>query len=59
MPKGVPVATVAIGNAYNAGLLAVSILAQSDSQLLEKMIIYKENIATESRAKNNQPQFTK
>jgi 5-(carboxyamino)imidazole ribonucleotide mutase len=59
MPKGVPVATVAIGNAYNAGLLAVSILAQSDRQLLEKMIIYKENIATESRAKNNQPQFTK
>lgn len=59
MPKGVPVATVAIGNAYNAGLLAVCILAQSDRQLLEKMIIYKENIATESRAKNNQPQFTK
>jgi phosphoribosylcarboxyaminoimidazole (NCAIR) mutase len=33
MPKGVPVATVAIGNAANAGLLAVRILAAADSQL--------------------------
>ena len=33
MPKGVPVATVAIGNAANAGLLAVRMLAASDAQL--------------------------
>ena len=33
MPKGVPVATVAIGNAANAGLLAVRMLAASDSKL--------------------------
>jgi phosphoribosylaminoimidazole carboxylase len=37
MPKGVPVATVAIGNAANAGLLAVRILAAQDSELLRKM----------------------
>ena len=33
MPKGVPVATVAIGNAANAGLLAVRVLAAADPQL--------------------------
>lgn len=42
MPKGVPVATVAIGNAMNAGLLAVRILAASDPKLLDKMLKYQE-----------------
>jgi len=37
MPKGIPVATVAIGNATNAGLLAVRILGASNSILLQKM----------------------
>jgi 5-(carboxyamino)imidazole ribonucleotide mutase len=37
MPRGVPVATVAIGNAQNAGLLAVQILATSDAVLFEKL----------------------
>jgi phosphoribosylaminoimidazole carboxylase PurE protein len=37
MPRGVPVATVAIGNAQNAGLLAVQILATSDPALLERL----------------------
>lgn len=37
MPKGVPVATVAIDNAYNAGLLAAKILATSDAKLLKKI----------------------
>ena len=37
MPAGVPVATVAIGNARNAGLLAVRILAASDPVLLKRM----------------------
>lgn len=37
MPKGVPVATVAVDNAANAGLLAVKILAITDSKLLKKL----------------------
>jgi 5-(carboxyamino)imidazole ribonucleotide mutase len=37
MPAGVPVATVAVGNARNAGLLAVRILAASDDALREQM----------------------
>lgn len=41
MPKGVPVATVAIDNAYNAGILAVSILASTDSALRSKMEKFK------------------
>lgn len=42
MPGGVPVATVAIGNAKNAGLLAIQILATSDPALLERMNAYKK-----------------
>jgi len=41
MPKGVPVATVAIDNAYNAGILAVSILANSDSSIRSKLEKFK------------------
>ena len=41
MPKGVPVATVAIGNAANAGLLALRILASSDSGIQQKMLDYQ------------------
>src|SRR6185312_7140904 len=52
MPAGVPVATVAIGNARNAGLLAVRILATSDPALLQRMLAYQAEIAAESRAKN-------
>ena len=52
MTGGVPVATVAIGQAMNAGLLAVQILATADSDLLQKMLAYKERMAEESRAKN-------
>src|SRR5438128_12389039 len=37
MPRGVPVATVAIGNAMNAGLLAVQILASADRVLLDRV----------------------
>jgi phosphoribosylaminoimidazole carboxylase len=46
MPKGVPVATVAIGNAANAGLLAVRILATSDPELQAKMVAYQEGMTT-------------
>jgi len=41
MPGGVPVATVALNGAKNAGLLAVQILASQNAELLEKMIQYK------------------
>lgn len=44
MPGGIPVATVAIGNAKNAGLLAVQILATSQPDLLEKVIQYRQNM---------------
>ncbi len=44
MPGGVPVATVAIGGAKNAGLLAVQILATADGELMEKMVAYKKDL---------------
>jgi len=48
MPRGVPVATVAIGNAYNAGLLAAQILAAGDGNeakaLATRLDAYKENM---------------
>jgi 5-(carboxyamino)imidazole ribonucleotide mutase len=52
MPSGVPVATVAIGNARNAGLLAVKILATGDAGLASKLRDFKAQMAAESRAKN-------
>lgn len=58
MPPGVPVATVAIGAGKNAGLLAIEILSLSDANLSKKLIDYKEKMAEESRAKNNNPEFT-
>ena len=45
MPGGVPVATVALNGAKNAGLLAAQILGTSDSSLLEKIIAYKKTLA--------------
>ncbi|MBD2017354.1 5-(carboxyamino)imidazole ribonucleotide mutase [Microcoleus sp. FACHB-53] len=45
MPAGIPVATVAIGNAKNAGLLAVQILASHQPELLEKVQQYRHNLA--------------
>ena len=52
MPAGVPVATVAIGGARNAGILAVQILATADEDLQRKLADYKQQIAEQSRAKN-------
>jgi 5-(carboxyamino)imidazole ribonucleotide mutase len=51
MPKGVPVATVAIGasGAANAGLLAVAILATSRPDLRAKLLAYREEIAAAVR----------
>jgi 5-(carboxyamino)imidazole ribonucleotide mutase len=52
MPAGVPVATVAIGNGRNAGLLAVKILAASDSGLRRRLLQFMARQARASRAKN-------
>ncbi|HTX01191.1 MAG TPA: 5-(carboxyamino)imidazole ribonucleotide mutase [Acidimicrobiales bacterium] len=52
MPRGVPVATVAIDGARNAGLLAVRILAAADPALLEAMRAYQLRLAEEVRAKD-------
>lgn len=52
MPKGVPVATVAINNAANAGLLAVRMLSATDSGLRKKLEEYHKKMAEESIRKN-------
>jgi len=51
MPKGIPVATVAIDNADNAALLALRILATFDIKLKQKLELYREKMKTESRSK--------
>jgi 5-(carboxyamino)imidazole ribonucleotide mutase len=51
MPAGVPVATVSIGNARNAGLLAVRILAASDEKLRDRVSAFQESLAELARAK--------
>jgi len=52
MPAGVPVATVAINGAKNAGLLAVEILSLNNKELEEKLISFKIKIKNESLSKN-------
>jgi 5-(carboxyamino)imidazole ribonucleotide mutase len=52
MPAGVPVATVAIGNGKNAGLLAIEILAVHNKSLFKKIQKYKKQLEKESLAKN-------
>ena len=52
MPAGVPVATVSIGGARNAGLLAVRILASSDPVLRSRMQNFQENLEAEVLAKD-------
>jgi 5-(carboxyamino)imidazole ribonucleotide mutase len=51
MPSGVPVATVGIGNARNAGLLAVRILASSDDTLTAAMVEFQASLADVAAAK--------
>ena len=51
MPAGVPVATVAVGGARNAGLLAVRILAASDTDLRARMTAFQGELADKARAK--------
>lgn len=45
MPNGVPVATVALNAAKNAGLLAAQIIGTQDAALMERMITYKQELA--------------
>jgi 5-(carboxyamino)imidazole ribonucleotide mutase len=52
MPAGVPVATVAVGGARNAGLLAVRILAASDAALRERMVRFQADLADSVLAKD-------
>jgi 5-(carboxyamino)imidazole ribonucleotide mutase len=52
MPAGVPVATVAIGNARNAALLAVRMLGIADPDLVAEMSAYQEALNAEAKAKN-------
>jgi 5-(carboxyamino)imidazole ribonucleotide mutase len=51
MPAGVPVATVAVGAARNAGLLAVRILAASDATLQAKMKDFQQDLHAQAKAK--------
>jgi 5-(carboxyamino)imidazole ribonucleotide mutase len=51
MPAGVPVATVAVDNARNAGLLAVRILAASDEALRARMVEFQESLRETAREK--------
>ena len=51
MPAGVPVATVSIGGARNAGLLAVRILAASDPGLQQRMLAFQGELGDTARAK--------
>ncbi|MGI5283877.1 5-(carboxyamino)imidazole ribonucleotide mutase [Nonomuraea polychroma] len=51
MPAGVPVATVAVGGARNAGLLAVRILAASDADLRRRMEEFQEQLREQAYAK--------
>jgi len=55
MPAGVPVATVSVGGARNAGLLAVRILASADAELQERMAGFQEQLADSARAKRHRP----
>jgi len=52
MPAGVPVATVSIGGARNAGLLAVRILATADEQLAARMVSFQRELADGAKAKD-------
>src|SRR5246500_2812807 len=52
MPAGVPVATVSIGGARNAGLLAVRILGSSDAELRARIVAFQEQLADSVRTKD-------
>ena len=51
IPAGIPVATVAVGGARNAGLLAVRILATADEDLRTRMIEFQARLTAQAKAK--------
>ena len=56
MPAGIPVATMALNGAKNAGILALQILALSDPTLMEKMRTFKTDLANKVRKANQELQ---
>ena len=56
MPSGIPVATVAINGAKNAGILAAQILSVKEPELRKRLKAYKEKMAQEVEAKNQRVQ---
>lgn len=54
MPNGVPVATVALNAAMNAGILAAQIIGSSDKVLLKKLVAYKESLKKKVQEANNE-----
>jgi 5-(carboxyamino)imidazole ribonucleotide mutase len=52
MPDGIPVATVGVGKARNAGLLAIRILATADAELAARLDRYQRDVADRVRAKD-------
>lgn len=57
MPNGIPVATVAINAAHNAGILATQILCAGKPELLSKIIEYKQNLKENVKQKAEKLQF--
>jgi 5-(carboxyamino)imidazole ribonucleotide mutase len=54
MPPGIPVATVAVNGAQNAGILAVQIMATGDQQLAAKLVTFKENLKSKIEKANQE-----
>lgn len=54
MPKSIPVATVGINNAYNAGMLAVQMLAVNDKELKAKLVQYRKEMKEKFIAENGE-----
>lgn len=54
MPKSIPVATVGINNAYNAGMLAVQMLAVGDKELKSKLVEYIKNMKEKFISENGE-----
>ena len=55
MPPGIPVATVAIDGALNAGILAAQMITTGDLAVMEKLIAYKEGLKQKKVQANEEP----
>jgi 5-(carboxyamino)imidazole ribonucleotide mutase len=56
MPRGIPVATVAVDGAFNAGILAAQIIGVKDPLVRERIIAYKKELASQVKEKNERLQ---